>query len=110
MLCYDMLLCYDYYYVYNYLLLCLLLCILHCWYLILCYLLCYVMLCHCHLLFVMHLPPAGRGNRRIYAPLPPAVRKRRTNEAAPVCPWAAELMANVNSDYLITVSSNAVMR
>ena len=51
------------------------------------------------------LPPVDRGNLRIYPPLPPAVCKRRTNEAALVCPCAAELMANVNRDYLITVSS-----
>ena len=43
--------------------------------------------------------PADRGNLRIYPLLPPAVRKRRTNEAAPVCPWAVEL---------ITVSSNGL--
>ena len=57
-------------------------------------------------MLISNAPPADRGNLRIYPPLPPAVRKRRMNEAAPVCPWAAELTANVNSDYLITVSSN----
>ena len=51
-------------------------------------------------------PPADRGNLRIYPPLPLAVRKRRMNEAAPACPRAAELTTNVNSDYLVTVSSN----
>ena len=55
---------------------------------------------------ICYIPPADRGNLRIYPSLPPAVRKRRTNEAAAVCPWAAELAANVNSDCLITVSSN----
>ena len=43
---------------------------------------------------------------RIYPLLPPAVRKRRTNETAPVCVGCGAFTATVNSDYLVAVSSN----